>query len=204
MAQNFREDLVKALWIETAMQAALQSAGHASQKMDYRIFPYDLTALIHDKRKTFEVKALDWQQNGYWQAVAEIWKNDSKTQRPQWIQHNDEIDIMCIVNMATYEAHFFDATKLRDRFLERELQGDFMNIAHAGAGHRGDSPGYIFKFEYGCKEHGAMTSPINLLPALYEAGNRINVDLDKQSKSVRAIWKKVKEAQLNALPPSEE
>jgi hypothetical protein len=49
-----------------------------------------------------------------------------------------------------------------------------------------------------------MTSPINLLPALYEAGNRINVDLDKQSKSVRAIWKKVKEAQLNALPPSEE
>ena len=115
--QNFREDLVKALWVETAIQIALEESGHHSQKMDYRIFPFDIAALVHGERKTFEVKALDWQQNGYWQAVAEIWKNDSKSSRPQWIEHNDQIDVMCIVNMATYQMHLFNATKLKERFL---------------------------------------------------------------------------------------
>lgn len=200
--QNFREDLVKAIWVETAIQIALEESGHHSQKMDYRIFPFDIAALVHGERKTFEVKALDWQQNGYWQAVAEIWKNDSKSSRPQWIEHNDQIDVMCIVNMATYEMHLFNATKLKERFLEREMQGDFMNIAHSGAGHRGDSPGYIYKFEYGCKEHGAITSPVNILSSLFKAGSRLTEV--NQSSSLKSIWGKVKQAHQLALPTVEE
>ena len=63
------------------------------QKVDHKKFPYDLRVSIETELgtvdRTVEVKSL---AGGYPTACVEVWKDDAKTQRPQW--YHPDVDII--------------------------------------------------------------------------------------------------------------
>ena len=149
--QNFNTDLIKAEWTEQALRLAFEECNYPCQRMDYRIFPYDLTVLQRSGRTmNIEVKALDWnRKGGFDDFVLEIYQDDQKTKRPQWYTNIDEIDLICFINMKNFTAHFYNAKTLYERFNTMEAQGTHMIIAHQNKDNRNDCPGFIYKVPHG-------------------------------------------------------
>ena len=148
--QNFNTDLIKAEWTEQAVRLAFEEQNYPCQKMDYRIFPYDLTALTKSgATMNIEVKALDWNRKGYSDFVFEIYQDDQRSKRPQWYTNIDEIDLICFINMKNFTAHFYHAKTLYKRFNAMEAQGCRMGVAHQNMDNRNDCPGFIYKVPHG-------------------------------------------------------
>jgi hypothetical protein len=205
--QNFNTDLIKAEWTEQAVRLAFEEHGMPTQKMDYRIFPYDLTSLMKTGRTmNIEVKALDWNQVGYSDFVFEIYQDDQKSKRPQWYTNIDEIDLICFINMKNYTAHFYHAKTLYKRFNAMEAQGCRMGVAHQNMDNRNDCPGFIYKVPHGdcpaAKDYG-FKSQIPLTETLYWTGHIIpsikNVPQCKRiwSQLNKAHWAELKNNQPN-------
>lgn len=185
--QNFTNDLLKAKWTEHAIELLMNSNGFFTQPMDHRIFPYDITASKSlDKPITIEVKALNWGRASYPTGVLEVYSNDSKTKRPQWIAYNDKVSVIAAINMADFKVHFFNATKLMEHFEELELQGSHMYPAHAGASSRNDCPGFTYKFAWQDKSIGHMFSA-DLKPFLLSSLKVYSSMATKFSSIVKAL-----------------
>jgi hypothetical protein len=157
--QNFKNDLLKSKWTEESVEHYFASVQYHTQLMDHNIFPYDLTiAKTLAKSITVEVKALNWGRGNYPTGVLEIYQDDNKTKRPQWITHNDKVSIIAAINMADFQLHIFNANKLMEHFMAMELAGIYMYPAHQGSSSRQDCPGYTYKFAWQDKFIGHMFS----------------------------------------------
>ena len=206
--QNFNTDLIKAEWTEQAVRLAFEEHNHPCQKMDYRIFPYDLTALMKSgATMNIEVKALDWNQVGYSDFVFEIYQDDQKSKRPQWYTNIDLIDLICFVNMKNYTAHFYHAKTLYKRFQKMEQMNCRMGVAHQNMDNRNDCPGFIYKVPHGdmptAEEYG-FKSIIPLKDTLYWTGHIIpSIKNVPQCKRIWTILNKGHWADLKNNQPND-
>lgn len=198
--QHFNTDLLKAEWTESAVRLWAEIIQQCwVQKMDHRIFPYDLTMVgpkhqltKFGKRWTAEIKALDWEQKGYTDAVLEIWKDDHKSKRPDWFQFNDEIDLIGFVNMKTYMCHWYSAKQLKVMFERMESQGWQPGAAHYSMSNRTDCPGFIYKVPYTDESYGWKLQT-NLSDMLFYAGHIVTPQV-KEQPSLKKIWDKLNKA----------
>jgi len=185
--QNFNNDLLKSKWTEAAVERYFQSVHYHTQAMDYNIFPYDITiAKTLAKTITVEVKALNWGRGSYPTGVLEIYQDDNKTKRPQWIAHNDKLTVLAAINMADFQLHIFNAKKLMEHFMSMELAGEYMYPAHQGASSRTNCPGYTYKFAWQDKSIGHMFST-DLTPFLLDEAASNPTITTSFSSMVRAL-----------------
>jgi len=176
----FEDDIIKSNWTEAAMISYFESQGIPCQKMDHRIFPYDLTIMSKGKALTIEVKALDWSRKGYDQAVIEIWHDDERTKRPQWIANNQSLDYVVFINMADLTAYVYDAKLLLGQLIIPRI---YYSKAYAGTAPV-HCPGLISKVPYGAKDFGFLYSfPVG--EYLLETGEKMaSVKDDLQTKCI--------------------